>query len=49
MQIRNIIPKLHELCLITGIMTFAVALFGGLSLRFGYKLIIFQFIIMYAL
>jgi len=48
-QIRKIIPKLHELCLITGIMTFAVALFGGLSLRFGYKLIIFQFIIIYAL
>ncbi len=30
-------------------MTFSVALYGGLSLRFGYKLIIFQFIIIYTL
>lgn len=44
-----IIEILHKLCQITGILTFSVALFGGLSLRFGFKLLVFQFFLVYIL
>jgi hypothetical protein len=40
-EILKVIPKLHELCIGTGILTFSAALFGGLTLQFAYKLVIF--------
>jgi hypothetical protein len=40
-KIIEAIPKLHELCIVTGILTFSAALFGGLTLQFAYKLVIF--------
>ena len=40
-KIIEVIPKLHELCIVTGTLTFSASLFGGLSLQFAYKLVIF--------
>lgn len=44
-----IVEVLHKMCQITGILTFSVALFGGLSLKFGFKLFVYQFALAYFL
>jgi hypothetical protein len=48
-KIITIIEALHKICQITGVLTFAVALFGGLSLRFGFKILVFQFLFIFIL
>lgn len=44
-----IVEILHKMCQITGILTFSVALFGGLSLTIGFKLFVYQFAVVYFL
>ncbi len=48
-QLIFIVEILHKMCQITGVLTFSVALFGGLSLTIGFKLFVYQFAVVYLL
>jgi hypothetical protein len=44
-----IVDILHKLCQLTGVLTFSVALYGGLSLKSSYKVLVYQFFFVYVL
>jgi hypothetical protein len=48
-KISDVVALLYDICSVTGIFTFGVSVYGGLNLRFAYKLIIIQFLLIYAL
>lgn len=48
-EIGDFIQKLYTICTIAGLLTFSAAIYMGLSLRFGFRLILLQYVIIYIL
>lgn len=48
-EIGSLIQKLYVICTVSGIFTFGMAVYMRLPLKFGYKLIVFQYLLIYLL